>query len=200
MLNVRPLTIVGGVRDAPVVRLRGRGKTACARVARPAWSSGPSTSPLDVVMRVGSFALLISAIGLGGCIPVSTQVTPAVTGRIYSENVPVQDAQVYVIPWFHSKQCGPSSTHSTTSMQGTFTFAPIHETDWIFPIGPTARLFDWAVCINYKDRWVLGYAERDFAYLRHKSVLLTCDLSASTSPETAKNDGAQHGVCRADDV
>jgi hypothetical protein len=142
----------------------------------------------------------MSAVGVVGCIPVRTQVTPAVTGRIYSENAPVQGAQVYLIPWFQSKQCGPSSTHSTTSTQGTFTFAPIRETDWIFPIGPTDRLFDWAVCINYKDRWVLGYAERDFAFLRRKSVRLTCDLLASTSSETAKDDKAPHGVCHADDV
>jgi len=32
-----------------VVRLRGRRKTLCARVARPAWSGGPSTSPLGVM-------------------------------------------------------------------------------------------------------------------------------------------------------
>jgi hypothetical protein len=40
------LTIVGGCRDAWSVWLRGRWKRLCARVARPAWSRGPSTSPL----------------------------------------------------------------------------------------------------------------------------------------------------------
>src|SRR5438876_6483943 len=40
------LTIVGGVRDAVVVPRRGRWKTVCARGADPAWSCGPSTSPL----------------------------------------------------------------------------------------------------------------------------------------------------------
>jgi hypothetical protein len=183
-----------------VVARRERRRKFCARVALDALACGRSSAALYVVIRPGSFALLMSAVGVVGCIPVRTQVTPAVTGRIYSENAPVQDAQVYLIPWFQSKQCGPSSTHSPTSTQGTFTFAPIRETDWIFPIGPTDRLFHWAVCINYKDRWVLGYAERDFAFLRRKSVRLTCDLSASTSSETAKDDKAPHGVCHADDV
>jgi len=32
-----------------VVWLRGRWKTVCARVARPAWSRGPSTSPLGAM-------------------------------------------------------------------------------------------------------------------------------------------------------
>ena len=30
---------------------RGRWKTVCARVACPAWSSGPSTSPLGATLR-----------------------------------------------------------------------------------------------------------------------------------------------------
>src|SRR5881275_3779185 len=46
------LTIVGGVRDALLVWLRGRWKTVCARVAWPAWSSGPSTSPLGEWLRL----------------------------------------------------------------------------------------------------------------------------------------------------
>src|SRR5882757_656428 len=41
------LTIVGGGRDAIAVWRRGRGKRLCARGACLAWSSGPSTSPLD---------------------------------------------------------------------------------------------------------------------------------------------------------
>jgi len=44
-------TIVGGVREALVVRLRGRGKTVCARVARPGLLCGPSTSPLEAAAR-----------------------------------------------------------------------------------------------------------------------------------------------------
>src|SRR5947207_6691280 len=44
----RRLTIVGGVRDAWSVWRRGRLGTVCARGAHPAWSSGPSTSPLEV--------------------------------------------------------------------------------------------------------------------------------------------------------
>ena len=46
-MGIRNLTIVGGVRDAPFVWRRGRLGTVCARVAWPAWSCGPSTSPLD---------------------------------------------------------------------------------------------------------------------------------------------------------
>src|SRR5213080_1656245 len=41
------LTIVGGVREAWSVWRRGRLGTVCARGAHPAWSSGPSTSPLE---------------------------------------------------------------------------------------------------------------------------------------------------------
>jgi hypothetical protein len=46
------LTNVGGVRDALLVWLRGRGKRLCARVACPAWPCGPSTSPLDAIASV----------------------------------------------------------------------------------------------------------------------------------------------------
>src|SRR5205807_4648920 len=42
-----PLTIVGGAREARSVWHRGRLGTVCARGAHPAWSSGPSTSPLE---------------------------------------------------------------------------------------------------------------------------------------------------------
>ncbi len=42
----RPLTIVGGGRDAPVVVRRGRRKAVCARGASLALLFGPSTSPL----------------------------------------------------------------------------------------------------------------------------------------------------------
>jgi hypothetical protein len=45
--TIRLLTIVGGVRERLLVTRRGRGKTVCARGADLAWSSGPSTSPLD---------------------------------------------------------------------------------------------------------------------------------------------------------
>jgi len=41
------LTIVGGGREAWPVWRRGRLGTVCARGADPAWSSGPSTSPLE---------------------------------------------------------------------------------------------------------------------------------------------------------
>ena len=49
---MRALTIVGGVREALLVWLRGRWKTVCARVAWPAWVPGPSTSPLGVMRQV----------------------------------------------------------------------------------------------------------------------------------------------------
>jgi hypothetical protein len=42
-----------------VVTRRGRGKTFCARGACPAWSSGPSTSPLEVTMYVRDPAALL---------------------------------------------------------------------------------------------------------------------------------------------
>src|SRR5437016_102067 len=48
------LTIVGGGRDAPLVWRRGRLGTVCARGAHPAWSSGPSTSPLEGSMALAS--------------------------------------------------------------------------------------------------------------------------------------------------
>jgi hypothetical protein len=150
------------------------------------------------VNRSAGFAFLTGAIGLVGCIPVRTLITPAVSGQIYSEGAPAQEVGVHLIPWFQSKQCGASSTHSITSSEGTFTFAPIRKTDWILPVGPTDRLFDWAVCINYRGKWVLGYSERDFAYLRRKSIHLTCDLSAPPGSDTGHE--AQHGICRADDV
>jgi len=43
----RRLTIVGGGRDAWVVRRRGRWKTVCAGGTCRATVPGPSTSPLD---------------------------------------------------------------------------------------------------------------------------------------------------------
>ena len=43
----RHLTIVGGVRDASVVRRAGTQSTLRARRARLAWVPGPSTSPLE---------------------------------------------------------------------------------------------------------------------------------------------------------
>src|SRR5260221_14566136 len=43
---MRRLTIVGGVRERSVVKRRGRRERLCARGACPAWSSGPSSSPL----------------------------------------------------------------------------------------------------------------------------------------------------------
>jgi hypothetical protein len=49
--STRQLTIVGVVREALLAWLRGRRKTLCARVPRPAWLPGPSTSPLDVMLR-----------------------------------------------------------------------------------------------------------------------------------------------------
>jgi len=45
------LTIVRGVRDAWSVWRRGRLGTVCARDADLAWSSGPSTSPLESATR-----------------------------------------------------------------------------------------------------------------------------------------------------
>jgi hypothetical protein len=48
------LTIVGGVRDALLVWLRGRWKTVCPRGAWPVWSRGPSTSPLDSTMNASA--------------------------------------------------------------------------------------------------------------------------------------------------
>jgi hypothetical protein len=57
----RLLTIVGGVREPLVVTRRGRGKTVCARGACPALLGGPSTSPLDAMVRLvavlGAFAI-----------------------------------------------------------------------------------------------------------------------------------------------
>src|SRR5437016_1912096 len=62
------LTIAGAVRDACVVARRGRLGTVCARGACPAWSSGPSTSPLAAMRifnaAVGDPMLLDSAQGL----------------------------------------------------------------------------------------------------------------------------------------
>src|ERR1700730_11053239 len=45
------LTIVGGGREAWSVWRRGSREKLCARGACPAWSCGPSTSPLDVTYR-----------------------------------------------------------------------------------------------------------------------------------------------------
>src|SRR5213080_3448326 len=63
------LTIVGGVREAWSVWRRGRVGTVCARGACPAWSSGPSTSPLGAMTAmttrihatIGAMALLLFA-------------------------------------------------------------------------------------------------------------------------------------------
>src|SRR5712671_2755306 len=51
------LTIVGGGREAWSVWRLGRLGTVCARGAHPAWSSGPSTSPLDVTGHAFSSAV-----------------------------------------------------------------------------------------------------------------------------------------------
>src|SRR2546429_1312879 len=53
----RCLTIVRGVREAPVVLRRGRQGPVCARGACPAWSSGPSTSPLGGALTVARLRL-----------------------------------------------------------------------------------------------------------------------------------------------
>src|SRR6266480_7874873 len=54
------LTIVGGVRERLVVTRCGRGKTVCARGACPAWSSGPSTSPLGAC---DAWSVSLSSVG-----------------------------------------------------------------------------------------------------------------------------------------
>jgi len=46
------LTIVGGVRERSVVTRRGRGETVCARGAWWAPLGGPSTSPLELRVRL----------------------------------------------------------------------------------------------------------------------------------------------------
>ena len=67
------LTIVGGVREAWSVWRRGRLGTVCARVACPAWSSGPSTSPLDSMRKrrrsasILGLVLAVMAIALTAC-------------------------------------------------------------------------------------------------------------------------------------
>src|SRR5258708_6022499 len=64
----RRLTIVGVGREAWSVWRRGRGKTVCARGACPAWSSGPSTSPLSG-MSTRRFLTLTVLVGLLGAAP-----------------------------------------------------------------------------------------------------------------------------------
>src|SRR5207237_5613520 len=63
----RPLTIVGGGREALAVGRRGRLGTVCARGACPAWSSGPSTSPLGGSMggpnAIGFVAMAVGLLG-----------------------------------------------------------------------------------------------------------------------------------------
>src|SRR5438876_188048 len=55
----RPLTIVGGGRDAWSVWRRGRLGTVCSRGACPACSSGPSTSSLAAVLTFISWAAFL---------------------------------------------------------------------------------------------------------------------------------------------
>ena len=70
------LTIVGGVRDAPVVRLRGRRKTLCARVALPALLRGPSTSPLGAMTALAPWAVVCGGFwsGFVGTFFVTTSI------------------------------------------------------------------------------------------------------------------------------
>jgi hypothetical protein len=51
-----------------MVRLRGRGKTVCARVACPPWSCGPSTSPLDVVKSRIAILVAVPLVALGSAL------------------------------------------------------------------------------------------------------------------------------------
>jgi len=64
-LPSRRLTIVGGGRDALVGWRRGREKTVCARVARPALVRSPSTSPLGATVAQRIVALLVAALLVG---------------------------------------------------------------------------------------------------------------------------------------
>src|SRR6266446_2049803 len=59
----RRLTIVGGGRETLLVWRRGRLGTVCARDACPAWSSGPSTSPLGAAMSRLSRAFFTGSFG-----------------------------------------------------------------------------------------------------------------------------------------
>jgi hypothetical protein len=52
-----------------VVRLRGRLGTVCARVARPAWSRGPSTSPLGGGVSVSRLVHVVGGLMLSALIP-----------------------------------------------------------------------------------------------------------------------------------
>jgi hypothetical protein len=81
-----------------VVGLRGRRKTLCARVARPTWSSGPSTSPLElagsavhalnVVSLVGVCAMLSGFWGAWQAwLAFASRAWPTVPGRVLLSGV-----------------------------------------------------------------------------------------------------------------
>src|SRR6266478_684708 len=97
----RRLTIVGGGRETLLVWRRGRLGTVCARDACPAWSSGPSTSPLGAAMSrlsraffTGSFgAALVVGWPAAGSEPSSLEVFVRENGSciVLSEEIPCKD-------------------------------------------------------------------------------------------------------------
>ena len=166
-----------------------------------AFLGGPSTSPLDIVMRRLGLVLFVGTLALGGCLgrPYYVPIAPEVSGYLYIDGAPVVGADVYSQIRFESQQCAYTGSYDTTTAQGRFSLRASYAKTYDEKYTKAMAEFPWGLCIRYKHQWVVVYAEEHFGG-KPRTMHLKCDLAARPVVGGQEGHGKGSAICVRDDV
>jgi hypothetical protein len=136
-----------------------------------------STQSLGLVRRIADIigATLMSGV-LAGCVPAMIRRSPAVSGIVRLDGMPLVAATVFVQSDANAA-CSASPLHAATDAQGGFAIPVGRSFEWYSPIQLGDRGYGWRLCFEYQGRSYLGYYETGWGTAA-KKARLECELAA----------------------
>ena len=139
-----------------------------------------SAQSLGLVRHIADIAgaVLLSWM-LAGCVPAIIRRSPAVTGTVAFNGVPLAAADAFVQSDGNAA-CSASALHVVTDTRGSFTIPAGHSFEWYSLIQLGDRGFGWRLCFEYEGRSYVGYQEVGWGSAP-KVAHVECELSSETS-------------------
>lgn len=112
---------------------------------------------------------------LAGCVPAMIRRSPAVTGTVTLDGVPLVAADVF-IQSHGNAACNASALRTVTDERGAFAIPVRRSFELYSPIQFGDRGYGWRLCFEYQRRYYLGYHEMGWG-IAPKTARLECELA-----------------------